>query len=193
MKRRWFALSGMLGLVVVCSQGVVACASDHRGKEDEGFGTIALPLGTYAESGTRYRLRNATFVIQDLYYGYSGYGGEGGGTGSGAIVVSSEDDPNADSINLSVERGYHYVTLQPGWHMEKQEQDGSFSSVEAQLLSSTSQWVYVSPRSTSWAEFNFGIGGREIWFNGKLNIGINVYEDPDDYYGTGSGGVGGSP
>lgn len=30
---------------------------------------------------------------------------------------------------------------------------------------------------------------REVWFNGNLNIDINVYEDPDDYYG-GSGGYG---
>jgi hypothetical protein len=186
MKRRWFALSGVLGLGVVCSQGVTACASAPSKPQEEAFGTIALPLGAYGESGTRYRLRDATFVIQDPY---SGYGGEGG-SGAASIVVSSEDDPDADSISLSVERGSYYVRLQPGWHMEKQANDGSYTDVEAQLISSASEWVYVSPHSTSWAQFNFGIGDREIWFNGKLNIDINVYEDPNEYYG-GSGGYGG--
>jgi hypothetical protein len=171
---------------LVCSLSLVACASDQRGQNDEAFGTIALPLGTYGESGTRYRLRDATFVIRDPYE--YGYGGEGSNS---TVVVSSEDDPNADSISVSVEQGSYYVTLQPGWRMEKREADGGFTTVEAQLLSSTAQWVYVAPRSTSWAAFNFGIGGREVWFNGKLNIGINVYEDPDEYYGN-TGGFGGA-
>jgi hypothetical protein len=64
--------------------------------------------------------------------------------------------------------------------------------VEAQLLSSSSPWVYVYPRSTSWAEFSFGIGERKVWFNGNLNIDINVYEDPDDYYGGCGGYASGS-
>lgn len=93
-----------------------------------------------------------------------------------------------------MEQGYYRIRLQSGWHMEKQEDDGSFSDVEAQLLSSTSQWVYVSPRSTSWAQFDFGIGDREVWFNGQLNIDINVYEDADDYDGgSGGDGAGGIP
>lgn len=186
MKRRWFALGGVLGLGVVCSQGVTACASDGSFAKGDDTGTISVPLSTYASSGTRYRLRDATFVIQNPY---AGYGGEGGNAGPEHIVVSSEDDPNADSIQVNVERGSHTVRLQPGWRMEKREDDGSYSEVEAQLLSGSSQWVYVYPRSTSWAEFSFGIGDREIWFNGNLNIDINVYEDPDDYYG-GSGGYG---
>lgn len=192
MKRRWFSLCGLLAFGVIVSQSVTACASDHGGAAENEYGTIALPLGAYASSGTRYRLRNATFVIQDPYA--NGYGGEGGGSSPDSIVVSSEDDPDADSINLNVEQGYYRIRLQSGWHMEKQEDDGSFSDVEAQLLSSTSQWVYVSPRSTSWAQFDFGIGDREVWFNGQLNIDINVYEDPDDYDGgSGGDGAGGIP
>lgn len=185
MKRRWIAIGSFLALCVVGTQGVTACASGGGGTHEE-HGTIALPLGAYASSGTRYRLRNATFLIETAYY----YGEGGSSNQPATIVVSSEDDPDADSINLSVEQGYYRVRLQPGWHMEKQA-DGSFSEVEAQLLSGNEQWVYVSPRSTSWARYNFGIGGREVWFNGNLNIDINVYEDPNDYYGNGSAGEGG--
>lgn len=181
MNRRWFGMGAMLAFGVIGSQGVTACASDHGGKDDE-LGTIGVPLGAYSNSGTRYRLRHATFVIRNGDYDY-GYGGEGGGGNGDAITVSSEEDPAAESINLSVERGYYRITLQSGWYMEQEAQDGSFSEVEAQLLSNSTQWVYVSPNSTSWARFSFGIGDREVWFNGNLNIDVTVYEDPDDYYG----------
>jgi hypothetical protein len=188
--RRWFALGGMLGLSVIGTHGVAGCSSEPKGKGEQTLGAIALPLGTYGPSGTRYRLRDATFLIYDLYGDSdNGYGGEGGsGSGPNPIIVSSETDLDADSINVSVEQGYYYVSLEPGWRMEKSDDDGTYSNVEAQLLSSSYQWVYVAPHSTSWAEYNFGIGGREVWFNGKLNIGINVYEDPDDYYGGAGAG-----
>jgi hypothetical protein len=189
MNRRWFAFSGLLGLGVVFSQGVTACSSAPSKQHEEAFGTMALPLGAYAESGTRYRLRNATFEIVN-YWG----GGEGGGGGADSvvpIVVSSEDDPSADSISLSLEGGRYRVHLQPGWHMEKQSNDGSISEVEAHLISSSGQSIYVTRFSTSWVEFHFGIGGRDVWFNGELNINISVYEDPDEVYG--SGGSSGHP
>jgi hypothetical protein len=68
----------------------------------------------------------------------------------------------------------------------------SSTATEAVLLSDSYQWLYVSPRSTSWATWQFGIGGRKLWFNGHVNINIETYEDPDEYYGThgfaGSGG-----
>lgn len=188
MNRRWFALSSVLALGVVCSPGVTACASAHGGATEDEFGTIGVPLSAHASSGTRYRLRNATFVIENDAY-YYGSAGEGGSANGDSIVVSSEDDPDSDSINLSVERGYYRITLRPGCNMEQEAPDGSFNEVEAQLLSNVTQWVYVSPQSTAWARFSFGIGDREVWFNGNLNIDINVYEDPDDYYG-GSGGYG---
>jgi hypothetical protein len=44
--------------------------------------------------------------------------------------------------------------------------------------------------------YQFGIGDRAIWFNGELNIDIQVYEDPSELnpgYGGASGlaGAGG--
>lgn len=75
--------------------------------------------------------------------------------------------------------------------MEKVE-GGEASDVEATLLSGATQWAYVSPRSSSWVDYIFGIGGREIWLNGDLSVGVRVYEDPDEYYGGGGfGGDGG--
>jgi len=78
------------------------------------------------------------------------------------------------------------VQLQPGCSLEKSSGSGT-ETVEATRLSGSTQWVYVYRQSTTWAEFSSGIGGREIWLNGKLNIGIDVQETP-----PGEGGWGGA-
>lgn len=200
MKRR---LMGMGVLVATfCLAALATGCSGSDGSESDALGTLNLPLSTFAASGTQYRLRDAAFEIGPEYWScVPGTGGTGGfgaaaGTGSGGpcpetITVSSEDDPDATSIEVSLERGYYIVRLLPGWRMEKVE-DGTATDVETQLLSSDTQWVYVQERASTWVEFQFGIGGRELWFNGDLNINIRVFEDPSEVgYGTGGyGGVG---
>ena len=85
--------------------------------------------------------------------------------------------------------------------MEKVD-DGVASEVDATLLSGATQWLYVNPHATTWVEYQFGLGERSIWFNGKVNIGVKVYEDPSEIYGAGGEGgaapgggvaIGGSP
>ena len=179
MKRRMMSL-GLLGLGLLVS-GLSACGSDGANKPE--MGTLKVPLSTQGPSGTTYRLRDAVFEINNQYYGYAGEGGEAPAT----ITVSSEDDPDAAAISVSVERGYSYVRLRPGWRLEKVE-GGSASDVQATLLSNDTQWVYVSPHSTSWVTYQFGLGERSIWFNGELNIQVEVYEKPSDLYGQGGQG-----
>ncbi|MGK3966366.1 hypothetical protein WMF38_19545 [Sorangium sp. So ce118] len=191
---------------VLFAVGISGCTS--QAGEDAELGTISLPLAADAPSGARYQLRNATFQIWSDYYWYDGGGVVGSGgfssttattssstTGGGGVsllTISSEDEaPDASSITVDLEQGSYYVSLLPGWHLEKIE-DGTATTVEATLLSSQLTYVYVSPRSTTWAQYQFGIGDRALWLNGKLNIGIDVYEDPDEYYYGGTGGVGGS-
>jgi hypothetical protein len=179
--------------------GCGSTAKDGGGGEDK-LGNLALPLVTQGASGLTYRLRDATFLIHHYNYGpYMGVGGSvaSGGTGAGGgdevTTVSSETDPNAQTISLSVEEGEYYVELLPGWHFEKAGPMGA-EIVDATLLSGETQWVYVSRQSTSFAEFQFGLGGRELWLNGELNIGVVLYEDPSElngYGGTGYGGSGG--
>jgi hypothetical protein len=74
--------------------------------------------------------------------------------------------------------------------MEKIE-NGEATDVEATLLSSATQWIYVSPHSSSWVSYQFGLGERSLWFNGDLTIDVQVFEDPKEYYG-GHGGYGGA-
>jgi hypothetical protein len=180
-------LAGALSLGAL--GGCSGAGGDSEGEKV--FGQMALPLTTQGASGVTYRLRDATFVIQPQYYIYdsaaAGAGGSVGGAGGnpGTVIVSSETDPDATNISVSLEEGYYYVNLSPGWHLEKVTSAGA-EPVEATLLSGEYQWVYISRQSSSWAEFSFGIGSREIWLNGQLNIGIDVQETPG-----GSGGAGG--
>jgi hypothetical protein len=189
-------LGGLGSLLAGCGNG------SGGGDTEDAVGQLALPLVTQGASGITYRLREATFAISryGYYEGPPGTGGAmaGGGMGSGGsggndvVLVSSEDDPDATSISVSLEEGTYYVQLLPGWHFEKESPTGT-EVVEATLLSGETQWVWVSRQSTSFAEFQFGLGDRELWLNGQLNIGVRLYEDPSEIggYGGSSGGFAG--
>jgi hypothetical protein len=199
MKRRNLGLGLLAGLTLLTGAAVVGCSSGSGGPggggDAEERGTLRLPLTTEGASGTKYRLREATFQVSSsyYYYDYESAAAGAGGSGPQTITVSSEDDPDAASIALSLERGSYYVRLLPGWHMEKLE-DGVASEVEANLLSEATQYLYVSPHSTTWVEYQFGLGDRALWFNGQVNIGVRVYENPNELYGGGGeGNAGGFP
>src|SRR6187551_296833 len=111
MKRRSMGLGLVAGLAVLAGALTVGCSSGGGGGPDAtelGRGTLQLPLVTEGASGTQYRLRNATFEITSYSYYYypyeSGAGGEGGAS-TQHVTVSSEDDPEATSIAVSIERG----------------------------------------------------------------------------------------
>ena len=179
--------TGMIAATALMT--LVGCGSAGQGGEsEESAGQLALPLVTQGASGVSYRLRDATFTIRNLGGGWGG-SGAGGSSGAPPITVSSETDPDASTISLSVEEGQYYVELAPGWHFERITPEGAVP-VEATLLWGQTQYVYVSRLSTSFAQFQFGLGDREIWLNGNLNIGVVLYEDPSEL--SGGGGVGGA-
>lgn len=184
-RRLWMGL--LLG-AGISAAGLVGCSSS--GGHD--LGQMTLPLTTQGASGLTYRLRDATFVVQNQSSAYDhdsgGAAGSSGTPGTVVVVVSSETNPDAATISLSLEEGNYNVRLLPGWRMERVKVN-QVQTVEATLLSGSSQWVWVSRQATSWAEYSFGIGGSEVWFNGKLNIAINVQEVPG---AGGEGGVGGA-
>jgi hypothetical protein len=188
MKRRNLGMGLLVTVGFLATNFVTACSSDGAAAPEE-HGSLNLPLKTQGLSGTTYRLRDATFEITSQYY-YSASGGEGG-AGSTLTTVSSESNPNAEAISVDLERGYYYVRLLPGWRMEKLV-DGVAEDVEATLLSSETQWAYVAAHSSSWVEYQFGIGNRALWFNGELNVQIGVYEKPSDLYGGAGAGGGGT-
>lgn len=197
---------GWLHLAVFAGWALMGCADSGAGQKQENaeVGKLALPLLTNGPSGTQYQLRNATFQIQSYKYYYEDYGtggyyntgiakgGSYGTTGPAPIIVSSETNPLAPSIEVDLEEGDYRVTLLPGWSLESVVDGVNTPIPEVQLLSGDSQWVWVSPHSTSWVSFQFGLGDRAVWFNGKLNVDIQVYETPEDYYGPTYGGAGGA-
>lgn len=189
----------MLGFLCAASFLGTGCQSAGKEEASATTGAIELGLKSFGSAGEEFRLRNATFSISPTYYYYyDSYPGMGGSSGSttaiAPVIVSSEEDLTATSISVDLEQGSYYVTLQPGWTMEKIT-DGVAETVPAVLLPgySTSQYAYVSPHSSTSVQFGFGIGGRDVWFNGKLNVEMKVYSDPDEYYGSGgNNGFGGS-
>jgi hypothetical protein len=192
-RRAWASLALVAGFGALALQG--CSGTGGREGEPEVTGRMNLPLTTQGSSGTSYRLRNATFVIQsqDYYYADDGAVGIGGSSDVAIpfISVSSETDPSAANISVSLPEGYYHVRLGSGWSLEKGTAAGP-QIVEATLLSGATQWVYVSRQSTSYAEFSFGIGSKEIWLDGKLNIGIDVQEAAAGSSGaSGSAGAGG--
>lgn len=193
-------LLGAVGLMLV---GCSGSGPSGDTKQEEKIGKLALPLVTRGASGTSYRLRDATFAIHHYSYLYYDYGyanapaaaaGAGGtaGTGPGdeVITVSSETEPDAENINVSLEEGQYYIELQPGWHFEKVTPEGA-EYAEATLLSGQTQWIYVSRQSTSFAQFEFGLGEKKLWLNGQVNIGVVLHEDPNELNYGGYGGTGG--
>jgi hypothetical protein len=198
----------------------MGCGSNgpNGGQDEDKLGQLALPLATNGPSGTRYQLRNAVFDITpygSYWYGVGGAAATGGSMGQdtggsvgeetggagpvettqpAAIVVSSEDNLNADSIQVELAEGDYSIRLRPGWYLQSVV-NGVAQPEEAVLLNGDSRWIYVYRHSTSWVSFQFGLGNQELWFNGKVNIEMNVYEDPDQYYGSTGGaswGTGGS-
>ncbi len=179
---------------------ITACVACSGQPQQEDVGNLMLPLATHGPSGAEYRLRSATFDINPGYYSYGSGGAYGSSAGIGntpaTVSVSSEADPDANSISVELEQGAYNVALRPGWQMEKVE-GGVGTPVEATLLTSGTVIAYVYPHSSAWVDYSFGIGGRAVWLNGQLDINIGVYEDPNQYYGgAGYGGLGpsgGSP
>ncbi|WP_437636795.1 hypothetical protein [Sorangium sp. So ce854] len=205
MTRMFKGFGALAAAGVMFATGISGCTMPSE--DDAELGSLSLPLAAQAPSGVSYRLRNATFQIYGDYYWYDGVtvgsSGVGGSESSSSnstgyypggtlLTINSEDeDPDASSILVDLERGSYYVQLLPGWHLERVE-GGTATPVEATLLSSQTVYVYVSPHSTTWAQYQFGVGDSALWLNGKLNLSINVYEDPEEYYGGyGTGGEGG--
>ncbi|MDX2051224.1 MAG: hypothetical protein SFV15_02470 [Polyangiaceae bacterium] len=186
---------GLLKCALVAGWVLTGCGGSASNEVDPAkLGTLGLPLTTYGPSGAQYQLRHANFDIVPYSYYYGGYS-TGGASNQQTMLLpttaSSDTNPDAPSIEVDLEQGQYQIYLQPGWSLERVE-NGVSTPVEAQLLSGETQWAYVSPHSTSWVSYQFGIGGRSLWLNGKVNIDVQVYEDPNQYYGGPTGGYAGA-
>lgn len=173
---------GALCVLGALTLGCSTSTSPSGGQEaTPELGQVGLPLSSVSSSGVEYRLRNAEFSV----WGYPSNCWE---TGEDceyySETFSSEDYLEEPSIMLDLMEGDYEIYLNPGWQLEKIVDGGEPETVDAVLLNGSWQWAWVSPHSTSWVSYQFGIGDAELWLNGQLNIEMQVYEDPEEYYGS---------
>lgn len=178
-----------LTLCMLVLLGVVGCASDGGSREDieempsEGeVGNLSLSLTGMDSQGRVYRLRNAEFVVSSgPYWGdWPGmpYPYDGGTPVS--TVVSTETDPDADTIRLRLVPGSYTVQLQGSWFIERLTASGVERVQRVVLLSEPYQYAYVYHNSAFRVAFRFGIDGDLIDFrHGDLEID-SEFELPGD-------------
>lgn len=152
-------------------------------------GTLGLSLEAAAQSGTLYRLKNASFVITDLH------------TGDSVDVLFSEDAPStATELTQVLSPGNYAVdsTAGEGGAFEETPSvparnedaapnrglggaadNGDGTTVDASLLSDAVQFFSISGSDDEFVNYTFQIGGQVVDFNhGTLHVGIQVIEDP---------------
>lgn len=107
----------MAWLLVSCSllagTGLVApaCSSDDSRQSVPQSGKITLDLTATDASGALYRLRNGIFEITAFSTDVT-------------VVVSSEDDPNAERMNIELPADGYSVFLLPGYYLERVDGGG---------------------------------------------------------------------
>lgn len=175
--RRWMGLAFVwLGLAAGCSGGAEAPGPQ--------VGALEMSLVALGPSGTVYRLREARFRVR----------GGGAYNDAGAIayndVWSSEDAPGDFNLRRQVPDGDYEISLRRDWRMERLSPYGDVDAVDATLLSARTQSAYVAPGATTFVVYEFEVDGQRVILDGRLGIGIRVYErDADAGTDDDDGGV----
>jgi len=152
-----------------------ACASkkDHASDESReapsATGSLRMALSARAESGTLYRLRNATFNIQKDDFGFFN-------------TLSTESDPLATTIEATLPVGNFFINIQPDFSsggnftLEKIE-NGSSTRVRATLLSPVQQTFTIRGNEETQVGYRFETNGEVVDFGqGRLIITLDVAE-----------------
>lgn len=132
MSRRWWL--GGAQFVCVAALATSACIG---GETNHDTGTVALALSTDA-GGVQYRLRNALFEIE----------------GPESIALTTEDDPNAATLEVELPAGPYTITLQDGWSLERSS-GTDYEVVDARLVSPNPLAILVTEGITTSATFRF--------------------------------------
>ena len=150
--------------VLCCLSLPIGCgpSADHDAQ-----GQISLSLTAESQAGVVYRLRNATFEIYNSVDPLNA-----------VDVVSTETDPTANSIAVTVDPGTYGVVLLDGWRVHRVDPGGDVP-VEARLLSSATVVVSVTPGGVAPATFEFQTDGVVITTGpGQIDINVSIEETP---------------
>ncbi len=136
---------------------VAACSSDDAQGESQ-IGTVSVKLVGTSTSGASYRLRNGEFTV----------------TGAAAAAFSTESDPDAASIAVTLPPGAYELGLADGWYLEKLV-GGAYSQVNATLTSANPSPFSITSQSTTGVVLQFSSDGEIIQMgDGTLDVSINV-------------------
>jgi hypothetical protein len=147
------AALGLSGLPVL-----TGCSHGDAGGEREQVGTLALSLTGTSSLGSRYRLTSGTFNV----------------TGTQAVTLSGDTDPEAASIRSELPAGAYTIKLQNGWSLEK-EVNGVFTPVRAVMSSPNPTGFQIFNQETTSVVFLFKAGDDVVELgNGRLDLSIAV-------------------
>jgi len=147
-------------LLCLCFVPLPACQSVERGSASESAsGTLQLPL-VATSNGQRYRLRNASFVIE----------------GPTPVVLDVEQDLERTVLSVPLVVGSYQMTLQGEWFLERLDASGPVR-VDATLVSSMPVNFEIGTSETRSITLSFTTDAGTISFEqGTLAIGIDVTE-----------------
>ncbi|HEY5955379.1 MAG TPA: hypothetical protein VIV60_02450, partial [Polyangiaceae bacterium] len=134
----------------------------------EALGEVSLSLLT-SDHGKTFRL-HGTFVVRDGFDSDS----------PPVTTLSSETDPNAETLSAPLPAGIYTIWLQPGWRLEVQADDGTWRLTNADV-SGGLDWgplVQIYPGRVTTASFQFSVNNAVDEQQGTLTIGIGVAQPP---------------
>lgn len=166
-----------------------------------------MALTARDSDGDQYRLRNAVFQVTGYAYdpsltqppaadddaGVAGNGGTGSNPVVSSVTVSTEDNPDAEFINLTLTPGYYTVELiNDSWFLERATETGAWERVDgAELISPKLQAATVVRDQTTSINYRFSVEGEIIDMGtGDLTIGITVEKRQPSTAGSGAAGSG---
>jgi len=127
-----------------------------------------LHLGLSSGLGeSQFRLRKASFAI----------------AGTAELTLSSEDDPDSDTIERALPAGDYEVELLPGWQLEQLGPLGA-AAVAADLASENPLAFSIAPGALTTLTFQFRTSGGPVNSGGDGQVRIEIAVD-----GVGNPGV----
>ncbi len=149
----------VVALMAAAAPALIACSVEH-GDAREAAGSLNLNLSGTGSSGSKYRLRNATFTV----------------AGPKAATLSSETNVDSPVIKQELPAGNFLITLKTGWTLEKSTDGGmTFANVKAVLTSANPAGFTIFDQGQTTVAFSFNAGDDVVQLgDGTLNVVINV-------------------
>jgi hypothetical protein len=160
---------GFFGLLLV--GGVAACSdNDRRGGDKPAAvapavsGSLRLALSARGESGALYRLRDTFFQVRNDDFSFF-------------QNFSTEDNPTASTLEASLPIGNFFVDAFGSFSLEKVDEAGETTRVQATLVSPSTQAFSISNNQETQVSYRFETNGEIVNFGaGQLVITLDVTE-----------------